>query len=217
MVKVVNIWQNIKEAKQYLLLSAIQFSILKNITKNDFYSLKTVYKKGKMEILNVEIKAKSDNHTKIRDLLLAKNALFKGIDHQIDTYFNANHGRLKLREGNIENHLIHYFRENKKGPKQSHVTLFKSEPNSTLKEILSNSMGVLNVVDKKREIYFIENVKFHIDTVKDLGTFVEIEAIDKDGLIGKDKLLEQCEFYLDLFGIPKDNLVPVSYSDLVIW
>lgn len=53
-----------------------------------------------MGILNVELKAKSDNHAKIRELIKAKNAIRKGTDHQIDTYFNVNQGRLKLREGN---------------------------------------------------------------------------------------------------------------------
>jgi len=74
----------------------------------------------------------------------------------------------------------------------------------------------LVVVDKKREIYFIDNVKFHIDAVEDLGTFVEIEAIDNDNTIGKDKLLEQCQFFLDLFKIPQENLISVSYSDLLL-
>ena len=169
-----------------------------------------------MGILNIEIKAKSDEQSKVRELIKSRNAIGKGIDHQIDTYFNVARGRLKLREGNIENNLIHYIRENKVGPKQSQITLFKSEPDSTLKEILSNSIGILAVVDKKREIYFIKNVKFHIDTVKSLGTFIEIEAIDKDGTIGEAELLKQCEYYLELFGIPKENLISVSYSDLIL-
>ncbi len=169
-----------------------------------------------MGILNIEIKAKAQNLTEIREFLKAKNAIFKGTDHQIDTYFNVQKGRLKLREGNIENNLIHYVRSNQKEPKQSQVLLFKSEPNSTLKDILINSVGVLAVVDKMREIYFIENVKFHIDTVEKLGTFVEIEAIDKDGTIGEEKLLEQCEYYLKLFGISNEDLVSVSYSDLIL-
>ncbi len=169
-----------------------------------------------MNSLNIEIKAKSNNQSKVREILKSKNAIEKGVDHQIDTYFNVNKGRLKLREGNIENCLIHYLREDKEGPKQSDVILFKSEPNSTLKEILTNSMGILTIVDKKREIYFIENVKFHIDNVKNLGTFIEIEAIDRDGTIGKSKLLEQCEFYLELFGIKENDLISVSYSDLIL-
>ena len=63
---------------------------------------------------------------------------------------------------------------------------------------------------------FIENVKFHIDTVKDLGAFMEIEAIDHDDNIGKEKLLEQCNSYLKLFGILEEDLISVSYSDLLL-
>ncbi|MDA3856559.1 MAG: class IV adenylate cyclase [Candidatus Woesearchaeota archaeon] len=169
-----------------------------------------------MIIQNFEIKAKSNNQNKIREILKSKNAEFKGTDHQIDTYFKVNFGRLKLREGNIENNLIHYNREDKEGPKQSKIILFKSAPDSTLKELLTKALGILVIVDKQREIYFIDNVKFHVDTVEDLGTFVEIEAIDKNETIGKNKLLKQCQFYLDLFQISKDDLISVSYSDLLL-
>ena len=167
-------------------------------------------------INNIEIKAKSNNHDKIREFLKSHNADFKGIDHQIDTYFKVNKGRLKLREGNIENFLIYYERENKEGPKQSNIILFKSASGSSLKSILISANGVLTVVDKKREIYFIENVKFHLDTVQGLGMFMEIEAIDKDGDIGKEKLLEQCNKYLKYFEISKSDLISVSYSDLLL-
>src|SRR3989339_2093289 len=160
-----------------------------------------------MPHLNIEIKARCNNHEKIREILESKGADFKGIDHQVDTYFKSNNGRLKLREGNIENHLIFYERENQEGPKQSKVTLFKNEPGSPLKSMLCDSMEILAVVDKRREIYFIDNVKFHIDTVANLGTFMEIEAIDKDEIIGKDKLQEQCKYYLDLFRISADDLL----------
>jgi len=169
-----------------------------------------------MAFINIEIKARSDNQEKIRVILKSKNADFKGIDHQIDTYFNVSSGRLKLREGNIENQLIYYQRENQEGPKESDVTLFKSDPGSSLKEALTKALGILVVVEKKREIYFIDNVKFHLDAVEGLGKFIEIEAIDIDGTIGKDKLSEQCNFFLDLFKIPGEDLVPVSYSDLLL-
>jgi len=169
-----------------------------------------------MAHINIEIKAKSNNQGAIREILKSKNAHFEGVDHQIDTYFKVANGRLKLREGKIENHLIHYQRENKEGPKQSDVTLFKSDTKSSMKEILTKALGILVVVDKKREIYFIDNVKFHIDVVSDLGTFIEIEAIDNEGTIKKEKLLEQCQFFLDLFKISQEDLVSVSYSDLLL-
>jgi predicted adenylyl cyclase CyaB len=169
-----------------------------------------------MSHLNIEIKAKGLELDRIRDILKSKNADFKGIDHQVDTYFKVNSGRLKLREGNIENHLIYYEREDKGGPKKSLIVLYKYNPDQSLKEILTRSLGVLAVVNKHREIYFIDNVKFHLDNVKGLGNFVEIEAIDEDGSIGSEKLHEQCKHYLKLLNISKEDLLENSYSDLIL-
>ena len=164
---------------------------------------------------NIEIKARAAEPDRIREILKTNNADFIGVDHQVDTYFKVASGRLKLREGNIENHLIYYERENTRGPKKSSVTLFKNNPNSNLKGILIKSLGVLAVVDKYREIYFIDNVKFHLDNVDGLGTFVEIEALDKDESIGYDKLLEQCNYYLNLLLVSKEDLIATSYSDML--
>lgn len=166
--------------------------------------------------INIEIKARCIDQDKIRKILKSQGADFKGADHQVDTYFKVGNGRLKLREGNIENYLIFYEREDKEGPKQSNVILYKSTPNSNLKELLKKSLGILTMVDKKREIYFIDNVKFHIDTVQNLGTFMEIEAIDTTGDIGRDKLFEQCNHYLKLFGIENSDLLTNSYSDQIL-
>ena len=169
-----------------------------------------------MTQLNIEIKAKSNNQDFVREVLKSLNAKFIGIDNQLDTYFKASSGRLKLREGNIENSLVHYDREDIEGPKRSNVTFYKSVDKSLLKEILTKALGILIAVDKTREIYFIDNVKFHLDDVKNLGSFVEIEAIDSDGKIGKDKLLEQCNYYLKLFKIKREDLISNSYSDLLL-
>ena len=163
----------------------------------------------------MEIKARCNDHKKIRDFLLARRADCRGTDHQTDTYFRVNHGRLKLREGDIENFLVFYERENQAGPKPSNVVLFATDPQSPLKEILTRSLGVLVVVDKAREIYFLDNVKFHIDTVRHLGAFLEIEAIGGDDR-GKEHLLRQCNDYLALLRIREADLISVSYSDLLL-
>lgn len=163
----------------------------------------------------IEIKARSSDSQSVRTLLQDHQADFKGIDHQTDTYFNVAKGRLKLREGNIENNLIHYHRPNIDGPKNSIVTLYKSNPDSTLKEVLTNALGIKVIVKKQREIYFIENVKFHIDTVDALGHFIEIEAIGtkQDAL---EDLQKQCEHYMTLFQVKQQDLVTHSYSDLLL-
>jgi adenylate cyclase, class 2 len=169
-----------------------------------------------MPQLNVEIKARCPNHQTIRDILHAHHADFCGTDHQIDTYFKVTYGRLKLREGNIENALIYYERKDQEGPKQSSVTLVPTTPGSPLKPLFTQALGILMVVEKRRDIYFIDNVKFHLDEVEGLGTFVEIEAIDYDGTIGSERLLAQCHTFLSLFNIQPDQLVAVSYSDLLL-
>lgn len=165
--------------------------------------------------LNVEIKAKCADQEKIRKILKSKNADYKGIDHQVDTYFNCSNGRLKLRSGNIENSLIFYKRSNQEGPKVSDIFLEKLPPQNDISNILSSAYGIQILVDKKREIYFIENVKFHLDEVVGLGTFVEIEAIDETGDLGLEKISAQCHEYMHLFEIQQDQLLSLSYSDLV--
>ncbi|MEZ4885249.1 MAG: class IV adenylate cyclase [Chitinophagales bacterium] len=165
--------------------------------------------------LNIEIKARCHNPKKVKSILQQYQADFKGIDHQIDTYFNCTNGRLKLREGNIEHSLIHYNRLDGKLPKASMVTLEQLTKDTNIKAVLTNALGIKIVVDKHRAIYFIDNVKFHVDEVVGLGSFVEIEAIDVNGTIGETQLQQQCAFYMELFGIEEGDLVSVSYSDLM--
>jgi predicted adenylyl cyclase CyaB len=169
-----------------------------------------------MSILNIEFKASTNKLAELEALLQEQNPLFIGEDHQVDTYFNIEKGRLKLREGNIENALIHYEREDFAGAKSSHVLLYQHQPDEKLKDILVKTLGIKAVVDKRRKIYFIDNVKFHFDTVKELGTFVEVEAIDKDGSIGEEKLQAQCDKYAALFNISETDFISVSYSDMIL-
>ena len=167
-------------------------------------------------ILNIEFKAIAKNLEALEELIRQQQPLFIGEDHQVDTYFNVPKGRLKLREGNIEHALIYYERENIAGTKTSRVTLYNHIPHPALKEILTKTLGIKTVVDKHRKIFFIDNVKFHLDRVAKLGTFVEVEAIDKDRTIGKEKLQTQCDHYAALLHISKEDFISVSYSDMVI-
>jgi len=168
-----------------------------------------------MKLKNYEFKAKTGDPDKLERKLLGLNPVFKGEDHQIDTYFNVPSGRLKLREGNIENALIYYERPDIAGAKQADIILYKHSPEKSLRDILAKVYGIKTIVDKTRRIYFIENVKFHFDIVENLGTFVEVEAIDETGEAGMEKLKEQCNKYFLFFGLDKSDLVDKSYSDLI--
>lgn len=169
-----------------------------------------------MAYLNVEIKARCSNPGKIRELLFEEDARFIGVDLQTDTYFQTVNGRLKLREGNIENSLIYYERPDQPGMKQSNFTLVKIEDAKGLKSVLTSSLGIKTIVHKSREIYYIDNVKFHIDEVNGLGSFVEIEAGNMLADLSKAELEAQCAYYLELFGIESGSLIEYSYSDMIL-
>ena len=169
-----------------------------------------------MKLKNYEFKARTNDLDMLEQKLLELNPVFIGVDHQIDTYFNVTKGRLKLREGNIENALIFYERPDTHDAKQANIILYKHNPDKSLKDILTKVHGIKTIVDKTRRIYFIENVKFHFDTVKNLGTFVEVEAIDETGNTGLEKLKEQCNKYFLFFGLEKSDFVGKSYSDLIV-
>src|SRR5579859_1997970 len=129
-----------------------------------------------MKHINIEIKARCKNLDRVRKILRAHGAVYKGRDRQVDTYFATSSGRLKLREGEIENSLIHYERSDDERLRLSRIT--RCDTNGIgvdLKAVLLNALPVLAIVDKRREIYFVDNVKFHLDRVVSLGTFLEIE------------------------------------------
>ncbi len=169
-----------------------------------------------MNLKNFEFKARIDDPVPIENKLIGINPLFAGVDHQKDTYFKIPEGRLKLREGNIENALILYSRKNVANAKLSEIILYKYNGDKTLKDILLKTLDVLAVVEKERKIYFSGNVKIHIDKVKDLGSFVEVEAIDETGNGDIEKLREQCKWFVSFLGIKEYDFVAGSYSDMII-
>lgn len=169
-----------------------------------------------MHIKNYEFKARISSLEPYESKLQILKPEFRGLDHQIDTYFHAASGRLKLREGNIENALIYYERENTADSKRSDVILYRHTPDKALKEILTLQLGIKAVVDKKRRIYFIDNVKFHFDEVAGLGTFLEVEAIDEKGIFSTEELRAQCLQYFDFFELKQEDLQDKSYNDMIL-
>lgn len=165
---------------------------------------------------NFEFKARCKDLAETEALLQKMSPLYVGEDHQVDTYFNVPNGRMKLREGSIEQALIFYQRTNTADAKQSNVILYQHSPDASLKNLLTQALGVKAVVDKKRKIYFVNNVKFHFDKVAELGTFVEVEAIDKDGSVGLQTLKDQCDHFRQLLGVHESDFIAESYSDMLL-
>lgn len=170
-----------------------------------------------MKHINIEIKAKCFHPEKVEAFLVSANAVFKGIDLQKDTYFNVPNGRLKLRQGNIENNLIFYNRNNQKGPKQSDFQLAPVAKAAEMENLLTEALGVKVVVEKKRRIFFLDNIKIHLDEVPPLGSFVEIEASNLSNLsLTVEQLHKQCADLMQHFKIREEDLIENSYSDMLL-
>jgi predicted adenylyl cyclase CyaB len=167
-----------------------------------------------MKLLNFEFKAHLHDEAYVRAALKRLRARFLGTDHQVDTYFQVPVGRLKIREGRLENSLVFYQRTNSPQARRSLVELMLLPRRNSVRAILAGALGVLAVVDKRREIYFVGNVKIHLDRVRGLGTFLEVEAMTRSGDIRKVRA--QAVKFQKLFAISPSDMVPQSYSDLIL-
>ena len=166
-----------------------------------------------MKRVNYEFKARMKDESLIRAVLRKLRARFIGTDHQVDTYFRVASGRLKVRAGRIENALIFYERSNARRARRARIEMMLLPRRNSLAAILSRVLGVHVVVEKRREIYFVGRVKIHLDRLRGLGRFVEVEAISPSGNLRT--IRKQARRFQKLFGIRDSDIVPQSYSDLV--
>jgi adenylate cyclase class 2 len=161
------------------------------------------------------IKARCATPEEIEQRLKDLDALFVGEDFQTDTYFETGVGKLKLREGNIENLLTHYVREEHDGKMRTTVFLYEWNPSEEIKNQYTHSSLVIGKIVKRRKIYWIGNVKFHIDRFDNGEFFVEIEAIDREGTMGSEPIRQQAENFCQLLQIRKEDILKESYIDML--
>lgn len=125
--------------------------------------------------LNLELKVKVDSYTKLINALRRINAEKKGILRQKDIYYKTGKGLLKLRvEGNSYT-LIKYMRD-EKGKRWSNYELLRLEGKNPEK-YLNDIFNVDTTVEKKRILYLYKNTRIHLDEVKGLGKFLELETL----------------------------------------
>ena len=137
-----------------------------------------------------------------------------GTFRQRDTYFKALSGRLKLREiGPDEGQVIYYERSDIAGPKRSDYEVASTDDPVSMRIVLENTFGISVEVEKTRQVWLWENVRIHLDDVKDLGNFVELEAVTEEQGIGESQ--SRIETLMRALEIANDDLVKCSYGDLL--
>ena len=162
---------------------------------------------------NLEIKCTYTSLAKAKSIARRIGAISKGTLRQIDTYFNVESGRLKLREINGKQfELIYYHRPNAKSSRYSDYTIIKLEDPRAAKSLFRSLFGVSVVVRKNRGLFLYKNARIHIDSVERLGTFMEFEVIVTRG---KRQARELMQLLTKEFGISQKMLLGGSYSDLI--
>ena len=164
---------------------------------------------------NIEIKAKVRNievlQSKIEDLYNIKaEKIF-----QVDTFFNIERGRLKLRIfSNTKGELIYYLRNNSAGPKRSDYFIYKTDNPEELKKLLEISLGIRGVVRKKRLLYLVDNTRIHLDEVEELGSFLELEVVlnpEQNENEGK----QIAKGFMRKLELDAKDLIDLAYIDLL--
>jgi homotetrameric cytidine deaminase len=165
---------------------------------------------------NVELKARDPDPARTLELALAAGAEDRGILRQRDTYFAVPRGRLKLREqepGGAT--LIAYERPDAARERVSRYHLAPVPEPEPLLAALTAANGVAAVVVKRRRLLLWETVRIHLDEVSELGTFLELEAVARDGseLSREREQLARLRAALD---VPDAALLEGSYADALL-
>ena len=127
---------------------------------------------------NVELKATDPDPERSLSVCLGLGAEDHGTLVQRDTYFRVGEGRLKLREESPGGAaLIQYRRADAAQARESRYRLAPVEDPEALREALDAALGTLVVVDKERRLLLWEGVRIHLDQVRGLGSFVELEGV----------------------------------------
>jgi predicted adenylyl cyclase CyaB len=160
--------------------------------------------------IKISVKDIKELEKAVRKLLRSKKHKHF-IESQKDIYYNIDGGRLKLRIINDEiGNLIYYNRNEHNKKRVSNYIISATKNFKELDEILRKFFDIFIIVDKRREIYTYDNVRIHLDKVKKLGSFLEIEVI-YDSFKDAKKTMNDLVNY---FSLNENEFIKDSYSDL---
>jgi predicted adenylyl cyclase CyaB len=162
---------------------------------------------------NLEVKARCGDLETVRERAERLGARSAGTLRQHDTFFAAPHARLKLRvadQGAAE--LIAYRRADAPSARESEYFVYSTADAPRLLAVLTRALGRAGVVEKRRRLYLYGHTRIHLDEVRGVGDFVELETV----LAGQDEgdARAELETVVAALGLAPDDLVAGAYVDL---
>lgn len=165
---------------------------------------------------NIEIKARVTDMAALKQR--ARSVATNGPVEisQDDTFFSCDTGRLKLRKfSDNRGELIFYQRSDQPGPKESNYLRSETSHPDSLRQSLAMAWGETGHVSKHRTLYLAGRTRIHLDQVKGLGQFMELEVVLTDADSLEDGKAEAAALMQQL-GIDDDQLVEGAYVDLLV-
>jgi predicted adenylyl cyclase CyaB len=162
---------------------------------------------------NVELKWRCAALGPIREKALAAGARDAGLLAQTDTFFAAPRARLKLRDfGDGSAELISYRRADEAAARSSDY-LRSAVPAQPTLAALEHALEVTGRVVKSRHLLLLGATRIHLDTVEELGQFVELETVvDERGDVAAHGELAEIA---SLLGLSDDDREAAAYRDLL--
>jgi predicted adenylyl cyclase CyaB len=164
---------------------------------------------------NLEFKARLSDPQAILRRARELGADLWGDLRQTDTYFETPNGRLKLRETpGFQAELVFYERDEAAPHRPSHYEIARTPDADALRSALSQALGVVAVVRKRRTLLLLDTTRIHIDNVEGLGNFLEIEAPVTD--TDEDAVSRQLDELIAHLGFGWPDCIRESYLDMTL-
>jgi predicted adenylyl cyclase CyaB len=157
---------------------------------------------------NVEVKVRVGRFEPLRARLRAMGARRVALLRQRDTYFRVPGLRLKLREEGGAAMLIPYRRPDRAGDRRSDYVVIPVRDGARARRHLRSALGVRSVVDKVRELWRIDHTRVHLDRVRGLGRFLELETESHASARA------ECRRVLEGLGLHRERAIAGSYGEL---
>ncbi|XP_054262176.1 uncharacterized protein LOC128986082 [Macrosteles quadrilineatus] len=165
---------------------------------------------------NIEIKAKVRNVEELIAKAKQLSASEGTILNQHDIFFHTTNplNRLKLREENGTGTLISYSRPDVEGPKLSEYVKCNVSDVPGLTSVLADALGKKGSVKKQRFLYLVGQTRIHIDRVEELGDFMELEVMLKEGQSAEEGEAIAANLMTQL-GVSESDLLSGAYMDVL--
>lgn len=165
---------------------------------------------------NIEIKAKLNNFDVVYNIIKKLTRTNPTLLIQQDIYYRVPSGRLKLRSICDDYHeIIFYNRPNQAGPKNSEYYRYQVEQKDDVDLFFKRIFGQLVIVNKHRNLFLQNNIRFHLDDVDNLGQFLEIEYVLSPNESRREAFNKVNELINQLH-IDRNSFVVCSYADLLL-